>query len=340
LAPEAGSRGPQAPSFDTVTLRHLCLAPCPAGFRRVRDERGERYVYNAPPSGGLARPHLTYSEDPTGRRHLSATVSISKMLYGHNVDCAAAEDLLPALDEISDFVSSVTGVEFDARTARVGRLDVCQTFPVGEAAVHLYLRALALASLPRQRPRVYHTGIEWRDKTQKVIVYSKLAETLSRRGRRKATAEEVEAARGHLRIEFQFLTTGACRRLAEGRLRLPDRRAECLLRPEVAEVVMGQGLASLGLDRPIPPPAARLDLLRKSYGDGATFSRLCRFVEELEERGQEAVIESRSYETFRKTRAEIQAAGAWLVNPSATALPPLLSEPHTSARAAAMTSGG
>jgi|SRR5947209_7275056 len=306
--------------FDTIQLLHAAPYPCPAGFERT----GKRRVFNPPQVKGRSLPRLTYSTSRTGISFLIAEVSLPKMLYGTNVELIS-EDVLPsALDTISDHVSSVTGENFDARTARVGRLDVCDNFEVGEEYVHAYLHALHNAHYPRMVRNVFESGsVNFKNSTETVTVYSKLTEVSARALKRRATVAEVRAAVGILRVEHRYQTSSRVRRLAE-RLCLPERTAESLLRADIWETVMEETLSKLGLDKHIESGDARINLLRERFGVGPTYQHLAGFVTLLDNHGAEGLL-SLGYnkETFRKNRQRLEEAGAWLTTPTSATLPPL-----------------
>jgi hypothetical protein len=308
--------------FDTVLLRHVCNEPRLDSFRPT----GGRFVFNPPRVNGLAQPQLTWNLAPNGVGYLSAMVSLPKLIYGNNVQMLTEADIPRALDKITVCASDVVGVEFEAWTANVGRLDVPHNWRVGETETHYYLTALRNnAVYPRLTTKriIKDTTVDWSNSSEKVIAYSKHVETadLAKQGR--ATDADVRESVGILRVEHRFLNSSACRRLAKDWMKLPDRRAEHLLSASVAETVMQETIDKLGLSNPVESSDSRIELLREYYGLGSTFFRLRGFVETCDDLGEALVKQRLGDETFRRNRKAVQAAKAWVTNPSRRTLPPL-----------------
>lgn len=313
------------PDIDTILLRHACAHSAPPEVQRDFIFTGERYVLNPPPIKNRALPALTWSVAPNGLNYLSARVSVPKMLYGTNTVTVTDSDVTRALSGITDFVSGVAGVDFDATTANVGRVDISHNFQTGEAETYAYLSALRGASMPRMVRRAIDDGtVDFTNGSQKVCVYAKHAETARLAKQGKATAEDVRRAVGVLRVEHRFLNSGACKRLAE-RLKFPDRRADTLLRSFVSETVIDETMKNLGLDKAIESGDSRLALLRERYGFGSTYQRLAGFLALCDEHGADNLVRLGvvSERTFYRQRREADAAGAWLVSPVKRTLPPL-----------------
>lgn len=306
--------------FDTVLFRHVCNAPCLDSFTQL----GDKFVFNPPPVKGYARPHLTWYLAPDGVGYLDAKVSLPKMLFGNNIQMISDADIPRAKDTVTGFVSDVVCVEFNAWTAPLGGLDVCHNWHVGEAETYMYLHALRNAHLPRMVRRVIDTGtVDFINRSQKVVFYSKHAETMKRAQKGKATDEQLHASIGVLRGERRFTTTPACKRLAAS-LSVDSHRAEHLLTREVAEAVMSNTVKELGLDSRIESTDSRLALLREHYGFGKTYETLAGFLQLCDIHGADNLVRLGYHpETFRRRRKEVEAAGAWLTNQTRATLPPL-----------------
>jgi hypothetical protein len=316
--------------FDTVTFRRTVKNPRLDAF----SQKGDRFVFNPPHRDGGALPHLTFGFAPDGVGYLSATVSLPKMLFDNNVQTVSETDLPRLIASVSAFVSEVAGVRYDAGAANVARLDVCHNFPMSEESVQAYLLALRNAHYPRMVRNVMEGGtVNFTNPAstryprprinERVTVYSKLAEVAARALRGAATAAEVRAAVSALRIEHRFGTGARLGRLVTS-LRLPDRTAESLLCASVWEAVMGETISKLGVDKHIESGDSRLDLLRERFGVGRTYQNLAGFLALLDKHGVEGLLAlGYNRETFRRNRKKVQEAGAWLINPSRAALPPL-----------------
>lgn len=311
--------------FDTIVLSHDDRGKkTPPQIERGFTFTGTRYIYNSPPERGYARPHLTYSYAPDGIGYLSVKVSLPKMLYGNNVEMISDTDIPRALDEISDFVSERAGVDFNAATAKVWRLDVCHNWRRTEEEVYARLRALRCATMPRMVFRLVESSPYWKNASQEVTAYAKLAQMQSLAREGMATDADVRASVGVFRLERRYLTSNACKRLA-ARLNLPDRRADYMLQERVADTVLNETMKELGLDRAIESGDSRLSLLREKYGYGSRFQRLAGFIALCDAYGADSLVAlgivSRS--RFYEQKRELEAAGAWLVSPAKRTLPPL-----------------
>jgi replication protein CRI len=312
--------------IDTVTLRRGYAHSVPSEVERNFTFTGERYFFNPKPVKNCALPSLTWSAAPNGINYLSARVSVPKMLYGTNTLMVTDSDIGRALNGITDFTSSVAGVDFNAATANVARLDISYNFKVGEAETYAYLSALQKAFIPRLTTRrIINDGtVEFSNDSQKVCVYAKHAETAYLAKQGKATDEDVRRAVGDLRIEHRFLNSPALKRLAT-RLKCPDRHADSLLQSGVAETVMNDTIMSLGLDKAIESGDSRLALLRERYGYGSTYQRLAGFLALCDEHGADNLVRLGivAERTFYRQRGEVEKARAWLVSPVKKTLPPL-----------------
>jgi hypothetical protein len=323
--------------FDTVLFRHVCNEPRLDSFTQL----GDKFVYNPPPVKGYARPQLTWRIAPNGVGFLDAKVSLPKMLFGNNVQMISDADIPRAKDTVTGFVSEVAGVEFNAWTANLGRLDICHNWHVGEAETYMYLHALRNAHLPRMVRRVIDDGtVDFINGSQNVVFYSKHAETMKRAQEGKAIDEHLHASIGILRGEHRFTNTSACKRLAT-RLSVDSHRAQYLLTSEVAEAVMNNTVKELGLDSNIESTDSRLALLREHYGFGKTYETLAGFLQLCDIHGADNLVKLGYHpETFRRRRKEVEAAGAWLTNPTRAQLPPLRLVRENAAGARASVANG
>lgn len=313
--------------MDTVLLRHAYHYSAPPAVQCEFTFTGERYVFNPPAIKNHALPALTWYAAPDGINYLTARVSIPKMLYGNNVQMVSGKEISRALDGISNYASELSGVEFDAKSANVGQIDFSYNFQVGEENAFGYLNALRQTSMPRMKRRIIGDGetVDFGNRSQKVICYSKSVETANLARLSKATDADVRAAVGILRVEHRFLNSGACKRLAE-RFNLPDRRADYLLRDDIAEMVMNETIMKLGLDKAVESGDSRLSLLREHcHGYGSRFQRLAGFLALCDAYGADNLVPLRivTERTFYRQRKEVEEAGAWLVSPVKRTLPPL-----------------
>jgi hypothetical protein len=306
--------------FDTVLFRHVCNDPCLDSFTPL----GKKFVFNPPPVKGHALPQLTWRTVPSGVSYLDARVSLPKMLFANNVQMLSGADIPRALDAVTGFVSDVVGVEFNAWTANIGRLDVCHNWHVGEAETYTYLHALRNAHLSKMTRRVIDDGtVDFAHDSQQVVFYAKHAETQERAKVGKATDEHLHASIGVLRGEHRYVNSRGCISLASI-LKLDSRRADNLLTEEVAETVMHKTVKDLGLDKSIESGDSRLALLRERYGFTSTYETLAGFLQLCDTHGADNLVRLGYHaEKFRRRRKQVEAAGAWLTNPTRATLPRL-----------------
>lgn len=307
--------------FDTVLFRRVCNEPRLDRFSSV----GDKFVFNPPPVKGHALPHLTWRRAPDGIGYLDACVSLPKMLFGNNVQMISDRDIPRVQDIVSDFATDVVGVKYNAWTANIGRFDIGYNWRVGETETYMYLRALQNAHLPRMVRRVIDTStVDFTNNSQKVVIYSKHAETMKLAQRGKATDEHLRESIGVLRIEHRFINTPACRRVAS-RMKLDSHRAEHVLRSGIAETIMEKTIMELGLNNRIESGDSRLELLLEHYGFSTIYEKLAGFLQLCDKHGADNLVRLGCYsqETFLRRRELAKSAGVWLTNPTRAQLPPL-----------------
>jgi hypothetical protein len=87
---------------------------------------------------------------------------------------------------------------------------------------------------------------------------------------------------------------------------------------------MNNTVRELGLDSRIESGDSRLALLHEHYGFGKTYETLAGFLQLCDIHGADNLVRLGYHpETFRRRRKEVEAAGAWLTNPTRATLPPL-----------------
>lgn len=319
------------PTVDTVHLRHVYETPLPEReaqqFTRARDGS---LIFDEPKPKGfrLALPRIIYRQARDEKHYLTVTVSLPKMMYGDNVRTMYFEDIEIALEQISTFASHRTGLEFDAKTASVSRVDFASNFQVGEENVFHYLRAVERASLPRMERSIIGNArdtILFSHGSEQIELYSKHAETakLAREG--KASDDTLRASIGLLRLERRFLRTNAVKRLAS-RLGLSDRSSETILQESIAEKVLIETMKNLGLSQNVESKDSRFNILREYCGSNATlYKNLVYFVALADAYGEAKLLEQgfMPRSSFYKNRNHIKKAGVLITTPARKSLPPL-----------------
>jgi hypothetical protein len=314
--------------FDTIMIHRAYKESIPRQVRDTFIRKADRYVKPSSDTGSLLSlnrtvPSLSWSDKPNGVSYLTATVSLPKLLHGTNTILLSESDIARALGVLSEYTSQAAGIEFDATSANVGRMDICHNFQVGEADTYAYLGALRDAKIPYLSRRCFDSTVDFvnRSGAPVVSVYAKYAETLKQAKRGKASDKDVERSRGVLRLERRFLNGGACKEVAK-RLPLRDRSAASLLQRVVYDTVMNVTIKELGLDEVIENGDKRLDFLLARYGMTAKYKQLAGFLALCDKHGADNLIRlGYKKQTFYRERKEVIEAGAWLA--STRLLPPL-----------------
>jgi hypothetical protein len=321
-------------SVDSAAFRFMRPQPLPNQLRddgwlpRYDTRTGEIRRWVLPPAVGTHAPNLTWSQQQdTGTAWVTAEVSLPKHVYGSNTRDLDEKDLPRALDSVSAYTSEKTRVECDVRNGLVGRADYAENFSVGEQYVPAYLDAALGGRLPHFRipSREGETTVTFATKSSRQVqLYGKHAETLRLAEQGKATAADVRAARGVLRVESRFRTTQACARLA-GRLKI-DRSALSLLSSDTARRVISMELEQLTLDRVVKPVSARLDTLLEHFGDAKVAAELYGFLALRDQYGDafwRIPQFNISKPTYNRAVKKLKEAGLWLSAPDDRQLPPL-----------------
>lgn len=275
--------------FDTVAIRQP--SPRPLGCELER--RGWDCV--RPPGGRVkwvlnreGHPSITWSAAPNGVGWRTAEGSIPKLVRGSNVQMVDERDVEKFLNETSAYVSSVTGRDFDAHTALVGRVDICHNLKAVEWNIVPHIYAVASVSISRMNrtlindATVYFQNESKRDRlTERLMVYDKRRQMMEE-GR--TTPEELKAAHGVLRLEHRF-NGDSVRRLAK-RYKV-SRRADDLLKTEIARDVLKMDMERTNLDKPKADYDDRPDILLKAYGGGSKLRSLMGFLSLLDRYGED-----------------------------------------------------
>jgi hypothetical protein len=116
--------------LDTVQIKHFFQSLICDDFRKtwhyLSKARNPTWTRNE--QGSKTLPKLTMISTPNGIWHLSAEVSLPKMLFGHNARLPNQAEVSEGLQMISEYVEANSGLPFDARTAIVSRVDFAKDF--------------------------------------------------------------------------------------------------------------------------------------------------------------------------------------------------------------------
>lgn len=323
--------------IDTVRLSRAYNCALPPKVKANFKPLADRFVLNLRLKDGASTIQLTWRTTPPGISYLTASASLPKLLHGTNVKMLSDGEISIVKKGLSDLATEASGVEFDVDASMVTRLDSLYDWKVGEERVCDYLYAARDATFPRLKRDAFQTGtVQFKSRSGNVClsIYSKHQETAKLVREGKATEADLEASVGLLRIERRLATRAACQRLAE-RMKLPSRRADQLLRLEIAGAIMEETLKHLGLNNPIVSGDLRLQRLRERYGHSSTYKRLAGFIALCDEHGAESLVPLGLYSktSYYEYRKQAMDAGALFATKSKSTLPPLLLERgHSSAR--------
>lgn len=248
-----------------------------------------KFVYKSP-SYLPNLPRLTWSTAPDGQDYLTAETSIPRFLYGTNTILLKNDgEIHHAINGLSEVVSSISNIDFDAENAIVGRVDFCDDVYKLQDDIEELLKSLQKHYMPRMTRCTYDNNtVYFRNKSQQIVCYSKYAEIKQLILKKKATEQDLERAQNIFRLEVRFITSQSSKRLAS-RLHLPSRNAGDLLQKSVAKKVLQESIKKLGLDNPVEPLPSRLKVLRQKYGANTHYLRLAGFISLCDEHGIENI---------------------------------------------------
>ncbi len=137
--------------LDTVQIKHFFQLLACDGFQKhwhyLSKARNPTWTLNTKDSDAL--PNLTMIQTPNGIWHLSAEVSLPKMLFGHNARLPNQAEVFEGLEMISEYVEANSGLHFNSKTATVSRVDFAKDFYLSEAKVFQVIKRLSDKILPR-----------------------------------------------------------------------------------------------------------------------------------------------------------------------------------------------
>lgn len=283
------------------------------GFRKRRGAWDANGWYKNPARGGPYCPSLTWSQTLSGD-WLHVQASAPRIIYGRNTVFPTQSDVESAVERVGSFVEETADIEFDANNARVTKVEYFANLPVDRSNLNSYLDAIFDAALPKFRRSRIDGSVMFASGSKIFKFYDKQVEALAK----KLGTDAAEEAADVLRYEIRIPTTTACKRLMN-KYGLCSRYARDVLVGPVALAELSQGLADLGLDRPIGTYDSRIDRLRDYYGDSALFRRLVAFLT-LFDRYSEGFWRFKCGGYSRSLYFEhmrlIKKAGAWLRAPS------------------------
>ncbi|HEX8141413.1 MAG TPA: phage/plasmid replication protein [Pyrinomonadaceae bacterium] len=193
----------------------------------------------------FAHYHLTVIKSDFGYCGINIELSLAKYHDNSGLGVQTDDDIDSVFYEIDFIIRQLVGVKFDSRTAKVSRLDVNADFPVGEDMLYSYLNSISRPN-SRYTPATFgDTTRQFHNKSRKLIVYGKYEEVKKQVKKGRATVDDLEAAKGILRLEVS-LRKAPLIRLAK-KLNL-SAEASKLINLSVGNHIISEGLHHLRLD--------------------------------------------------------------------------------------------
>ncbi len=233
--------------FDTIGSKHILQRAPSEGELR---ERGFNTIYNSYTReprcmvlNGSAHTHLpgiTISQSKNYLWHLRAEASISGWLNGSNIQLPGNDEVETFMSKLSAYVFERTGIPFDARTAKVVRLDITKDFQVGMENVISAIGAISQNKLNKYRKILYDdVNLEFRNKgkrkTKKINFYSKMHRVIYE----KLDDESKALAMGILRLEVSYTSNDSIDRLQK-QYDLPSKDSSLFLTKSVSDGVINK----------------------------------------------------------------------------------------------------
>jgi hypothetical protein len=187
------------------------------------------------------------------------------------------------LSLISEYVESKTGLEFDAFTARVVRIDYCRnlnlsTEPKVSKAFYKLTQKFLLHKRVIEDSTLYYGT---KSRAKEICIYSKFRDSL-----KKCTKPgDIEKAKGILRFEMRYREIWAITSLVK-KLKLKDSTAKTLLNENVSNQVMSKVLEDLNFANLLTNDETNLAKLRKIYSMSRAM-RLSGFLDAVTQYGED-----------------------------------------------------
>jgi len=270
--------------LDTVQIKHFFQSLTCDDFQRrwhyLSKARNPTWTLNA--KGSETLPNLTIVFTPNGIWHLSAEVSLPKMLFGHNARLPNKVEVFEGLQIVSEYVEANSGLHFDAKTATVSRVDFAKDFSLSEADVFQLIKKLSDRILPRMDKLLYNDStLYFKAKTRQIRIYGKFREVLARKYTK---PENIKIARGILRFEHCLLKSYAIDSIVKN-LSLPGKTTQSLLTQDISDFVMSEVLESLNFYELLTNDKMNLENLLEHFQTRKAMN-LCGFLEMLKLRGE------------------------------------------------------
>lgn len=239
--------------FDTVSIV-ACFNHTPDidlmvenGCKPFLDKYGEAYKLVLNGEIGAKEPRLTITRTWKGIWRLQIEVSIGAWLFNSNLFLPNEKDIANFLEDLSLFIYYKTGLHLYLEMDRMNALDVTRDFKIGESNVFSFIKAISQVIIPRYNRNIINdTSVYFVNagaKPNKVFkIYSKMHELI----KHGATNEEIELARGYIRLEVNHNDGRAVSNLAKS-LKV-ENQCRYLLTKQTSETVIRKAMKLLNFD--------------------------------------------------------------------------------------------
>jgi II/X family phage/plasmid replication protein len=299
---------------DTIKIKHFCKVlenyDFQHSWKKLSNFNGETWINN--PKNKEPFPRLSIFRTPDNFWHITAEVSLPRLLFGHNARLPNQHETFEGLKIIGEYVEEKSGLPFDPFSAIVSRVDFTLDIQLTEAEVIQIINKLSFQKLGSLE-KLFYNGktlyFQTKSKEKIIRIYGKYQEVLSRKN---ATPEEKEYAKGKLRIECSL--KGKQLKAMIKRLALPDNSVLSVLNEDVSNKIISEILERLNFDEIRTNDYDLLeDLLEKCSTSNAmqNFS----FLEMIKRRGLNFYKdESLHYKerTYKRRLAECRKAKVWI----------------------------
>lgn len=230
-------------------------------------------------------PRLTFSQTPNYLWHLTAEVSLPAWINGSNLELFDESKIDEGLWFVSEYVTEMSGMKFDAKEGRVNRVDFAKDFQIGERDIRKVIGKISKIKVPRyNRTSINDETVYFQNKgkrqSKKIRIYDKHAEILQK----DSTVEDKEKSRGVLRVETLMRTSAI--EIQRKKMGLPNRTANMVLTKEFADVVINETIGTLHSDTWLSNENIDINRLLEAY-DAKQVIRFIGFAEFRREFGND-----------------------------------------------------
>ncbi|HEX8568207.1 MAG TPA: phage/plasmid replication protein [Pyrinomonadaceae bacterium] len=310
-------------AFDTLTLYKRFGAKEKIDTSKLTPRKGKQVFKKDFLYVTYRRNYAAYIQEVT-----VTCQSMTGLLYGNNLfNFEDYADINRALNMISERVSNLLSIEYDAHGATVTALDIQRDFFVGQL-LPFYLDAIGRHEIARTERKHYPENspffvetVEFSNAGRNIQFYDKRAHLDSKR--RELPEVKRALASGILRLEVG-IEKHALDRDLKARFNSTEKKAGEILTPEFAAYVIDRTLSEIGLDAEIPTLAEHKEEIRARIKKPQTAARLINFIELIDREGVMKAKEKYKGD-FKHRKKQLADAGLWRMFFASQTLPALSS---------------